>query len=423
MLAMLFAPQTENQPTGSRVSPMRQRLFPLFFLMTALLFSGCGERAVVTPPAEPLPALQRMDPGQVPDFFDDIGFDGLARAIGQSRVYLEKVPPDREFPFGKDRYSAAHMIRSLDVFQEFLDTRPTAREATDFLRHHYRIYQCTGNRGDGQVLFTGYYEPILHGSLVQSDRYRFPVYGMPEDLVRIDLSSFHPRFSGERITARIENGQVLPYYDREAISFEGRLQGKADVIAWVDNRVDLFFLHIQGSGKILLEDGEAVNVHYQSSNGRPYRSIGRLLIEEGKIDKSEMSMQKIREYLDQHPEEMRRILSYNPSYVFFRAEKGGAVGALGVPLTPGRSLATDRRLFPDAALAFVKTEKPLVDGNGAIAGWIPLSRFMMNQDTGGAIAGSYRADIYWGDDTYAMMAAGHLQHPGQLYFFVLAPED
>lgn len=389
--------------------------------MVAVLLAGCGERAIVTPP-EPLPVLQRVDFAQIPVFFDDRGYDGLSQAVGQSLAYLKKIPPDREFLFGEDRFSTGHMIRSLEVFKEFLDTRPTARGLTDFLRQRYRVYQSTGNGGDGQVLFTGYYEPVLHGSLSQSDRYRFPVYAMPEDLLRIDLSQFHSRFAGERISARIENGQVLPYYDREAISFEGRLQGKADVIAWVDDRVDLFFLHIQGSGKIFLDNGDVLNVHYQSSNGRPYRSIGRLLIEENKIDKSQMSMQQIREYLDRHPEEMRRILSYNPSYIFFRVEKGGPVGALGVPLTPGRSIATDRRLFPDAALAFVETEKPVIDGSGTISGWIPLNRFVMNQDTGGAISGPARADIYWGDDAYAAQAAGHLQHPGRLYFFVLAPE-
>jgi membrane-bound lytic murein transglycosylase A len=393
-----------------------------FFYFLLFFLAGCVQRVPVVPP-EPTPALQRVAPAEVPLFSDDMGFDGLSWAIDQSLVYLKKVSPDREFLFANDRYLTGYMIRSLATFREFLDTRPSAQEVTDFLRQRYLVYQCTGNGGDRQVLFTGYYEPVLHGSLTQSDRYRFPVYTMPDDLIRIDLSRFHPRFSGERIVGRVENGQVLPYHDREAISFEGRLQGKADVIAWVDDRIDLFFLHIQGSGKIFLENGDVLNVHYQSSNGRPYRSIGRLLIDEGKIDKSQMSMQKIREYLEQHPTEMRRILSYNPSYVFFRSEKGGPVGALGVPLTPGRSLATDRRLFPDAALTFVETEKPLIDGSGTITEWSPLNRFMMNQDTGGAISGPDRADVYWGADAYAALAAGHLQHPGRLYFFVLAPEN
>jgi membrane-bound lytic murein transglycosylase A len=400
-----------------------RNLFSLVF--GALLLAGCG-RPVPAPPAAPTvppPPLVRVSPDQVPAFFDDIGLDALAPAVAQSLNYLNRIAPEQSFWVGGDRYSVADMIRSLEVFQAFLESAPTVGEVARFIRERYRVYRSTGNNGDGRVRFTGYYEPHLRGSRKRGDTYRYPVYAKPDDAVRIDLSEFHPRFAGEQIVARIEDRKVLPYHDREAISYEHQLRGKAEVIAWVDSRVDLFFLHVQGSGKIFLNDGEVINVHYNGSNGRPYRSIGRLLIEEGKIDKEQMSMQEIRQYLEENPEEMRRILTYNPSYVFFRIEEDGPFGALGVRLTPGRSLATDRRLFPDAALVFVETEMPLVDGNGSIAGWTGLHRFMLNQDTGGAIRGADRADIFWGSDSYAELAAGHLRHPGSLYVLVLAPED
>jgi membrane-bound lytic murein transglycosylase A len=399
-----------------------KQTFCRILLIGALTMVGCTAMPPAPPPG-PLPALQRLEENQVPPFFDDMGFDGLAEAIDRSLQYLQKIDPEREFAFGNDRYSAAHMIRSLDAFKAVIETRPSTKAVTEWIKVNCRVYRSTGNDGDDSVLFTGYYEPNLRGSLEPTERYRFPVYAIPEDMLRIDLSSFHPRFSGEQIVARIEDRRVLPYYDREAISYEDRLRGKAEVIAWVDDRVDLFFLHIQGSGRIFLENGQEINVHYHAANGHPYRSIGRLLIEEGKIDRSQMSMQRIRRYLAQHPEEMRRILTYNPSYIFFRVQEQRPVGALGVPLTPGRSLATDRRLFPDAAVAYAATRQPLIDGSGDIVGWTDLNRFMVNQDTGGAISGARRADIYWGNGPYAELAAGHLQHPGRLYFLVLAPES
>jgi len=391
-------------------------------LLIAVLAGGCAIQAPSPPEPGAVSALVRMTRGHVPEFFDDMAFDGLDNAIDRSLVYLERLPPEREFAFGTDRYSAAHMIRSLVVFKNFLGARPTARELTSFLRERYIVYRSLGSDGSGRVLFTGYYEPFLQGSLTRTETYRYPVYGIPQDLVQIDLSLFDPKYDGERITARIENHQVLPYFDREDISFDNRLEDKAEVLAWVDSRVDLFFLQIQGSGRIFLEHGGAINVHYRTSNGHPYRSIGRLLIEEGKIDPSRMSMQQIRQYLNEHPEEIRRILTHNPSYIFFQIEEEGPTGALGVELTPGRSIATDRRLFPDAALAFAESKKPLIDGSGGIGAWTDLHRFVLSQDTGGAIRGPGRADLFWGNGRYAELAAGHMQHPGRLFFFVLSEE-
>lgn len=182
-----------------------------------------------------------------------------------------------------------------------------------------------------------------------------------------------------------------------------------------------FFLQIQGSGKIHIDGGGVLNVHYHASNGKAYRSIGNLLIEQGKIPRAEMSMQQIRAYLDAHPEEVSAIFSYNPSYVFFKIEPDGPRGCLDVRLTPGRSLAVDRRIFPMAALSFIQTQKPMVDGNGAIVGWTECARFVLNQDTGGAIRGPGRGDIFWGNGPYAELAAGHMQHPGRLYFLILKP--
>jgi len=170
-----------------------------------------------------------------------------------------------------------------------------------------------------------------------------------------------------------------------------------------------------------MENGDALYLHYHTTNGHPYRSIGKLLIRENKIPKDEMSMQKIREYLTSHPDEMQEIFNYNPSYVFFKYEKKGPLGSLNVALSPKRSIATDKRLFPKSALAFIKTQKPLINGNGNIKNWSDFSRFVLNQDTGGAIRGPGRADLFFGGGPDAEIGAGHMQHAGSLYFLILEP--
>ena len=386
------------------------------------IMAGC-----TIPPEEPEPtretALHKLSYRRLPEFNDDIGYDGLEHGILKSLSYLDRIPADHIFQFGKDGYTAAHMQKTLDHFLRFIQTKPSEKELKKFIGTYYRVYTSAGRHNPGEVLFTGYYEPVLEGSPSRSEQYEFPVYARPSDLMTIDLAQFSPKFKGEKIIARYTNRNIVPYHDRREIENELILQGKAQEIAWLKNRVDLFFLQIQGSGKIYFNTGQVINVHYHASNGRPYRSIGKLLIDEGKIPREEMSMQSIRAYLENHPEEMKRILNYNQSYVFFKTETDGPLGSLGVKLTPGRSIATDRSLFPQAALCFIQTQKPLIDGDGRIHKWSNFSRFVLNQDTGGAIRGPGRSDLFWGNGRYAEIAAGHLQHPGKLYFLVLKPES
>ena len=386
----------------------------------ALLAAGCPQ-----PTKKPITqeVMEKISTGSYPDFSDDMAYDGLEHGILKSLSYLQKIPEDRQFVFGRDHYSTAHMIRSLQYFLDYVQTRPAADDLEKFIRSNYIVYRSVGRDGNGEVLYTGYYEPDLKGSRVQSDQYRFPIYARPTDMIDIDLSIFSEKFAGENIIARCADQKVLPYYDRREIDSDGALEGKAEVLAWVNDPVDAFFLQIQGSGKIYLDGGEVMNVHYQASNGRPYRSIGQLLIDREKITVEEMSMQKIREYLHQHPDEIEAVFNFNPSYVFFKIEPDGPLGSINVKLTPGRSIALDRDLFPKAALCFIEAEKPIVDSTGEINSWQRFTRFALNQDTGGAIRGAGRADLFWGNGPYAEIAAGHLKHPGKLYFLVLKPES
>jgi len=387
--------------------------FPLFLY-------GCFGK-IFKPIPEPA-ALIKLSSSEHPVFIDDTYYENLEECVRESLSYLKKRPGDTKFKFGHDVYEKDHMVNSLVKFLEFIEKKPSADELRNYIDENYYIYRSSGSNGSGDVLFTGYYEPFLEGSLLKSETYKHPVYGTPPDLISIDLSLFSPKYLGEKITGRYTGQTVVPYYDRKEIETEGMLDGKAPVLVWVKDLVDLFFLQIQGSGKIFLDNGETINIHYHTENGHPYKSIGALLIQKEIIPQSEMSMQKIRAYIDSNPEEAQEIMNYNPSYIFFKTEKNGPLGYLGVKLTPERSVALDRRIFPLAGLAYIETVKPEVNENGEITGWIKNNKFVLNQDTGGAIRGPGRADIFWGNGKYAETAAGHMKHKGRLYFLILKPD-
>ena len=404
------------------------RLKSTAILLICILLScnhGCG---LFRRPPPPLridgPALRQVPVNQYPQFSDDLHYHDLENSIHQSLLYLRKIPPDRVFRFHEDSFDTRHMIQSLVHFSDFIRTRPSLEDLQAFIASDFRVYKSIGNQETGEVLFTGYYEPMLTGSLEKSPDYPYPVFSLPQDLAFINLSLFDPRFEGEKkIIGRFTNNQnIVPYYQRGEIT-DAVLRGKSVPLAWVNDRIDLFFLEIQGSGKIQLENQQQpINIHYHTSNGHRYKSIGTLLIKEKKISREEMSMQKIREYLNEHPEDIDRILNYNPSFIFFKTEKNGPLGCLGVPVTPGRSLALQKRIFPSAALAFIESKKPRVDDNNRIFEWTDFKRFVLNQDTGGAIRGPGRADLFWGNGPYAEIAAGYMQHPGSLYFLILNPD-
>ncbi|GAB6904450.1 hypothetical protein JCM12296A_02840 [Desulfosarcina cetonica] len=390
--------------------------------MLALGVAACALPSA-SGPSSPAPqkALERLAVKDYPVFADDLFLDNLTYGIGKSLAYLNRLPGDRVFRFGADTYRVDHLIRSLARLRDFAATRPGPQALNQFIAAHYRVYRSVGGK-NGQVLFTGYYEPDLAGSLTPDQRYRYPVYAMPSDLITIDLAPFGDSLKGKRIVGRLQGHTVVPYPDRKAIAADRHFSRKARPIAWVDDRIDLFFLQIQGSGRIYLNNGDFIRVHYHGTNGRPYRSIGRLLIDQGKIPAAEMSMQRLKTYLTEHPEAVDRVLNYNPSYVFFKTETSGPLGALGVDLTPGRSVAVDRKVFPMAAPAYLEARIPVIDGNGRIDRWMEFSAFALNQDTGGAIRGPGRVDIFWGSGPYAQIAAGHMQERGAFYLLIMDPD-
>jgi membrane-bound lytic murein transglycosylase A len=267
-----------------------------------------------------------------------------------------------------------------------------------------------GDRPGG--FLTGYYEPELRGSRAADARYSVPLYRRPADLVVAELGDFRETFRGERIAGRVVDGRLRPYASREAID-AGALAGQGLELLWVDDPVDAFFLHVQGSGRVVLPDGAVVRVGYAAANGHTYTAIGRELIARGEVAREAMSMQAIRDWLAAHPAEARSVMAANASYVFFRELEGdGPVGSQGVALTAGRSLAVDARYMALGAPVWIDSVDPLTPE-------APLRRLMVAQDTGGAIRGPLRGDVFWGNGPEAAARAGRMQSSAELY--VLLP--
>jgi membrane-bound lytic murein transglycosylase A len=269
---------------------------------------------------------------------------------------------------------------------------------------------------DPEGLFTGYYEPLLHGSRKRSGRYRVPLYVRPPELVTVDLGAFRAELEGQRLAGRVEDGALVPYPDRRAIA-EGALAGRDLELVWVDDPIDAFFLEIQGSGRIRFEDGKEMRVGYAAQNGHPYFAIGKDLVERKALKKEEVSMQSIRRWLEEHPDEADDVMERNASYVFFQKLKGeGPLGAQGVPLTPGRSLAVDLAHWPLGVPIWLDARAPSPRPGEPDQ---PLRRLLVAQDTGGAIRGPIRGDVFWGHGEEAAEVAGRMKHPGRMW--VLLP--
>jgi len=278
-----------------------------------------------------------------------------------------------------------------------------------FFEEGFTPYQVFNADGSSEGLITGYYEPRLYGSRVKTERFKYPLYGVPDDLLIVDLSEVYPQLKDLRLRGRLEGNRVVPYYDRGEID-NGNAPLKGRELLWVDNAVDLFFLQIQGSGRIELSDGSLVKVGYAQQNGHPYTSIGRTLVDMGAFAIEQSSMQNIKLWAEQNPDKLDEVLAQNSSYVFFRelpANLSGPLGALGVPLTNEYSLAVDTRTIPLGAPVFLSTTYPNTTE--------PLNRLMLAQDTGGAIKGAVRGDFFWGFGDQAGAQAGRMKQVGQMW--------
>lgn len=374
-------------------------------LCAALLVAAC---AGIDKEKAPL-VLKPVSYGALPGWGDDNGMAAARQAFEKSCARIVKKDPS--VPFGPDGIGG-HYADWQAVCAK-LQNWP-ADQTRAFFQQNFTPYLATfDGRGD-EGLFTGYYEASLNGSRTKHGPYQYPLRLKPDDLVMVDLGDFRDELKGQRIAGRVKNGRLKPYEDRAQIT-AGALDDDKLAFVWVDDPVDAFFLQIQGSGRVLLDDGTTMRVGYAGQNGWPYYAIGRELIKRGDLTKETVSLQTIRAWLEENPDQARNIMNLNKSYVFLRQLSGdGPLGGEGVALTAGRSLAVDRTKVPYGAPIWVDIDPPL-------AGEAPLERLMVAQDTGGAIVGAVRGDVFWGYGPQAEYLAGHMKSQGR--YWILLPNS
>ncbi len=293
--------------------------------------------------------------------------------------------------------------------------KPNKQAVQAYFSQYFNVYATTNQDGSNTGLVTGYYEPLLKGSRSQSAQYPYPLYRQPSDLVTVNLGEIYPELKYKRVRGKLANNKLIPYLTRAEIEANpSPLAGNE--LVWIDDIIDVFFLQVQGSGLVKLDNGGEVHVGYADQNGHAYNSIGRLLVERSELSADQASMQGIKNWARNNLAKLRDLLNSNPSYVFFKelpAGLSGPPGALGVPITTERSVAIDPKYIPLGAPIFLSTTQP----NSTA----PLKRLMVAQDTGGAIKGGVRADFFWGAGNQAGAKAGAMKQQGKIW--VLLPKD
>lgn len=367
----------------------------LLIAILIIMISGCVSRAPLVPPT-PQASLSRVDASAI-DFTDDLEMDSLDLAIERSIHYYESVGPNSVYRIADMVVDAGKMKESLLDFRRIIRSGVSGSERKKQIAQAFDVYRATGRDGRGSVLFTGYYVPLLEGALEKTEKYKYPIYRTPPELM---------------------NGKKGTYYSRREIDSDGALKGRGLEMIWVSDAADLFSLHIQGSGKIRLEDGRLLTVGSAQNNGRPYRPMPAEMLEEIRREKGNASYASVKAWLkSKNDRERNRILSYYERYIFFRFVND-PTGSLGEPVTPNRTIATDPDCFPQGALAFIRTRKSVLDGGYNVVGRADFSRFVLNQDKGSAIKGPGRVDLFCGYGPAARAVAGNLKEPGELYFLI-----
>lgn len=387
-------------------------------LLTALsvvaLLSGCGE-SQKPPPAPSAEAKLLLRPVSF-QVLPGWGQDNQAEALGAFLRSCERLlPQPADRPIGGDVPGMIGDFREpCQAARSVPPQDPSA--ARRFFETYFAPYLTTAS-GDPAGLFTGYYEPILKGCLRPRNGCTVPLYRRPADLVEVDLGQFRESLKGQRVAGRVEGTKLVPYADRGAID-TGALQGRGLEIAFVEDGTEAFFLHVQGSGRVQLEDGRVLRVGYAGQNGFEYTSIGRELVRRGELTLDQASMQSIQAWVRRNPAKAAELFAANRSYVFFEPREGeGPLGTQGAPLTPGRSLAVDRRYVPLGMPLWVDLEfagSPFQPGPAD-----RIQRLMVAQDTGGAIKGAVRGDFFWGAGPSAGAYAGRMKSRGA--YFLLLP--
>ena len=371
------------------------------------------QQPAITDYSRPLPegelALRKItDPAEIPDFTEACkDLSGLKEAIQYSLHYLAKPSSQSYFPYGD--ISHQHAAESLAAFLKLLDAGYTAEELNILIRDQFDVYTSVGYDDRGTVLFTGYYTPTFDGSAQKTDRFPYPLYGQPDDLVKDPDGTTR---------GRQVDDDIIPYPAREEIERSGMLHGNE--IMWLSDPFEVYMVHVQGSAKIRQPDGSLTGVGYAANNGHDYQSIAAVMIRDGLIPREKMSLSAMIDYFKKHPGNVSRYVNTNPRFVFFSIESGPPRGSINEPVTPLRSIATDKSIYPRACLAFLATALPGIRSHEI--SHTPYSGFALDQDAGGAIRAPGRCDIYMGEGDVAGKLAGHTYREGRLYYLFLKDE-
>ena len=354
-------------------------------------------------------------------FTDDMDSASLKRAINNQLAVMfeqDKASPVR---LGNFTLTRGRLVETLQAFQKLLQKNLPQEEFNKKVSKEFLLYRV-GKGKRKKMLFTGYYRPVIPASPIPTPRYRFPIYQMPEKDLQMVKKQSGIRLVGSKsgITKirKIQSGKNWRSLTREEIDIKGALDKHGLEVAWLENELERYFLHIQGSGVLEYPDGRRQGVRYQGSNKYSYNGIGKLMIRDGVITTSEGSMQGIKKYFAQNPQNISKYLNQNKRYIFFTLSDEGAIGSGGGELVGGRSIATDKSIYPAGGLVFIKVRQPVLDSNYKIKSWKPISRFVIDQDTGSAIRGKARADLYFGTGKEAGAKAGRYHEKGEVYYLI-----
>jgi membrane-bound lytic murein transglycosylase A len=397
---------------------MKNRVL-LLAALTAIVLAvvGCQkpQKRVVAPQYDrPLApgqvALRKItNPAEIPDFTSACqNLSNLSTSIDNSLDYLKKPVSNQFYPYTDITHE--QVVKSLTAFKDLLNSGQTGSQLNDAIRQKFDVYMSVGCDDAGTVLFTGYYTPIFDGSTTKTSQFQYPLYGPPKDLVKSS--------EGQILGGKDASGQITPYPTRAEIENSNMFAGNE--IVWLDDPFKVYIAHVQGSAVIRMPDGQLVTYGYTANNGHEYKSIIKQLISEGKIPADRVSLSSLIDYFKANPSLVRQYTQLNPRFVFFRkGEQGGPHGSLNEPVIAYRSIATDKTVFPRAALTFITTNLPRQIGNTTYTG--PYSGFALDQDTGGAIRAAGRCDIYLGIGDEAGKVAGQTYQEGKLYYLFLKP--
>ncbi len=377
-----------------------------------ITLSGCKTKPVeeIDYSRELLPgenALVRItDPAMLPDFTRAANnLYELEEAIDNSLNYMAKPSSQNFFPI--NGISHTQVVDSLNAFRELINMGYSPHELNNRIRQDFDVYMSVGCDSKGTVLFTGYYTPIFNGSMTQSNRFNYPLYGMPDGLVKNEL--------GETLGIEDASGQLLRCPPRSDIESSGIVEGKE--IIWLEDPFEVYIAHVQGSAKVRLEDGSLVTVGYAATNGYEYQTITRELSQRAGIPLDKMSLSAMIDYFSRNKDQVASYVNFNPRFVFFRLTEGNPTGSINEPVIRMRTIATDKSIFPRAALTFIDTSLPRNVGNSVVIH--PYQGFFLDQDTGGAIRAPGRCDIYMGQGDQAGLVAGKTYEEGKLYYLIL----